>query len=106
MTFAEIMRGNFGYECITTFWEDFSIADKFGESAIKDTYNRAFNNWKGDYKYLTELVLVLNHKCWFFHNQGREELSRLYGNLFYRAKNYACGHLKGKEYQYFFDITD
>lgn len=53
-----------GYTQITTFFEDFSIADAFGISAVKDTYNRAFKEWKHDYKYLTELVMVLNWKCW------------------------------------------
>ena len=35
MTFREFMREN-GYELQTTFWEDFSIADRFGLSAIRD----------------------------------------------------------------------
>ena len=30
----------------TTFWEDFSIAERFGLSAIQDTFNRAFKEWK------------------------------------------------------------
>ena len=33
MTFREFMREN-GYELQTTFWEDFSIADRFGLSAV------------------------------------------------------------------------
>ena len=61
MTFREFMLEN-GYELQTTFWNDFSIADRFGLSAIQDTFNRAFKEWKENYKYLTELVLVLNHK--------------------------------------------
>lgn len=61
MTFREFMREN-GYELQTTFWEDFSIADRFGLSAIQDTFKRAFEEWKNNYKYLTELILVLNHK--------------------------------------------
>ena len=60
MTFREFMREN-GYELQTTFWEDFSIADRFGLSAIQDTFKRAFEEWKNNYKYLTELILVLNH---------------------------------------------
>lgn len=28
------------YECQTTFWEDFSIAELFGAEEIKDTYKR------------------------------------------------------------------
>ena len=35
-----------GYETITSFWSDFTIADRFGVNAIKDTYKRAFNEWK------------------------------------------------------------
>lgn len=53
-----------GYEMKTTFWTDFNIADRFGLDAIKDTYNRAFNEWKDDKVYATELVLVLNWKSW------------------------------------------
>ena len=52
--------GNFS----TTFWQDFIIADRFGIPAVKDTFRRAFGEWKRDYRYLTDLVLVLNHKIW------------------------------------------
>lgn len=58
-----------GYEVKTTFWEDFSIAERFGLSAIQDTFNRAFKEWKEDYEFLTELVLVLNHKIWQYHEK-------------------------------------
>mgnify|MGYP001190277844 CR=1 FL=1 len=53
MTFREFMREN-GYELQTTFWEDFSIADRFGLSAIQDTFKRAFEEWKNNYKYLSK----------------------------------------------------
>lgn len=33
-----------GYKPQTTFWEDFSIADKFGKSGVQDTFNRAFEH--------------------------------------------------------------
>jgi hypothetical protein len=35
-----------GYNVFTTFWDDFSIADRFGVKGIKDTYKRAFEEWK------------------------------------------------------------
>ena len=31
-----------GYKQITTFFMDFSVADKFGINAIRDTYKRVF----------------------------------------------------------------
>lgn len=37
-----------GYKPFTTFWQDFSIADRFGASAVQDTFNRAFAEWKDD----------------------------------------------------------
>lgn len=50
MTFREFMQEN-GYDLITTFWEDFSIADKYGVAGVKDTYKRAFSEWEDDYKF-------------------------------------------------------
>ena len=96
----------FGYKQITTFWSDFSIADNFGLSAIKDTYKRAFNNWKSNYKYLTELVMVLNWKIWQYHEEGNMKYAELYNELWGKADSYACGHLKGEELAYFYRTTD
>ena len=44
----DIVEAHTGYRPFTTFFEDFSIADNFGLDAIKDTYNRTFNEWKND----------------------------------------------------------
>ena len=79
MTFKEFMK-EVGYNLMTTFWEDFSIADKYGIAGVKDTYRRAFNEWKDDYKFFTELTLVLNHKIWQ-HYEGDRELAALYDRL-------------------------
>ena len=99
------MRLPNGYEMTTTFWEDFSIADYFGAPAVKDTFKRAFNEWKGNYVYLTELVIVLNHKTWQ-HCETDESLALVYQDLWEKADNYACEHLKGEEASFFFRITD
>lgn len=94
-----------GYKPITTFWDDFSIADRFGVNAVKDTYKRAFNEWKDDYKYLTELVMVLNHKIWQ-HYEKDEALAQVYNELWEKADKYVCENLKGEEAKYFYEITD
>ena len=52
-----------------TFYSDFSIADWYSESSIRDTYKNVIKSWGGDYKALTEIVMVLNHKSWSFHNK-------------------------------------
>ena len=95
----------FGYETKTTFWEDFSIADRFGIEAIRDTYNRAFNEWKNNYEYLTELVMVLNWKIWE-HYESNERIARVYDELWRAADEYACDNLVGDELSYYFRTTD
>lgn len=94
-----------GYEMTTTFWTDFTIADCFGVAAIKDTFKRAFNEWKGNYIYLTELVIVLNHKMWQ-HYERDDALAILYNDLWEKADEYACSHLKGEELSHFYRVTD
>lgn len=94
-----------GYETKTTFWKDFSIADKFGTSAIKDTYNRAFKEWRDNYEYLSELVLVLNHKIWE-HYKTNETIANLYNELWEEAQNYGYDHLEGEKLAYFFNVID
>ena len=93
------------YELLTTFWDDFSIADRFGVSAVRDTFNRAFAEWKEDYQYLTELILVLNHKIWQ-HYEKRPELVALYQSFWAQADRYAVEHLQGDELSYYYRVTD
>ena len=97
---------DYGYEEKTTFAMDFDIADRFGASAVKDTFNRAFNEWKSDYEYLTELVMVLNLKCWYWHQRNNMSMAQLYNDLWQKADGYACENLKGEELSYFYNTTD
>lgn len=96
-----------GYQMQTTFWQDFSIADCFGIGAIEDTFKRAFKEWKGNYIYLTELVIVLNHKIWqWWEKDNNSPKAKLYNELWTKADEYARENLKGKELEHFYKITD
>ena len=94
-----------GYKPITTFYTDFSIADKFGVEAIKDTYKRVFQEWKHDYKYITELAMVLNWKLWRWYGKN-DELSMLYDSLWKETDGWCIDNLKGKELEYYYKTTD
>lgn len=96
----------FGYEPKTTFWKDFSIADKFGLGAIRDTYERGMDFAKTGYVYLTEFVMVLNHKIWEHYDRHDEDKSRLYDELWRKADQYAMDTLKGEELDYYFRTLD
>ena len=93
------------YECKTSFWDDFTIAENFGKNAILDTYKRAFEEWKDDYIYLTELVMVLNHKIWQWYERN-ELVARIYNDLWEKTNEYAWNTLKGDELTYFYRTTD
>lgn len=94
------------YECKTTFWMDFSIADRFGLNAVRDTFKRAFGEWKNNAEYLTELVMVLNHKLWQHYEAGRMNYAAVYDELWQKAAEFAENNLHGEDLSNYFQITD
>ena len=96
-----------GYEFKTTFWRDFTIADAYGIEAVEDTFKRAFKEWKDNYIYLTELVLVLNWKIWqHWEKNGYCDIAETYNRLWIEAQNYGYATLKGDELDYFIRTLD
>ncbi len=105
-----------GYEPQTTAFEDFSIADKFGLNAIKDTFNRIMKEWQSNYIFMTELALVINWKCWEHYHRSRKELQpflpnhaevgQWYKDTYDNPLDCADNHLEGKELQYFYKTLD
>lgn len=95
-----------GYTPQTTYYEDFSIADNFGTSAIKDTFKRALRGAKElGYIYLTEFVMALNWKIWE-HYERNEQYARVYNDLWEQAVEVATTTLQGDELAYYYRTTD
>lgn len=94
------------YEFKTTFWQDFSIAEHFGIGAVKDTFERAFGEWKHDVVYVTELALVMNWKCWKCWEEGDDELGRYYSDRYYEVREWCLDNLEGDDLRYYFETTD
>lgn len=95
-----------GYSFVSTFGDDFAIANHFGKDAIRDTFNRAFEEWKTNHVYLTELVIITNLYLWKFWREGNDEYARLYDELWRKADEYAVNNLKGEELEFFYWVTD
>lgn len=102
----DLIEAETGYRLMTTFFEDFSIADKYGMAAIKDTYQRIFKEWKHQYKYVTELTLILNWKIWEHESAKNHDVAKLYNDLWIKTDNWAMNNLKGDELTYFYKIND
>ena len=114
-----------GYKPEYTFYNDFTIAEvcqvKGGEkNAIKSTFNEVINSWKGNYKALTEIVIVVNHKSWAWASdksaeavlingsKKNNEIGQLYADLYYKARDlfYKVYGENEEACTYFFDMTD
>ena len=94
------------YECQTTFWEDFSIAERFGAEAVRDTYKRAKAEWERDRVYGTELGVVLNHKCWYWYEEKNTKLSQLYAGLWEEYHGWVFDNWKGEDLGYYLGVVD
>lgn len=103
--FRMMMRDMSGYEVKTSFYGDFTIADAFGEKAVRDTYKRCFESWKDDYEYLAELYLVLNQKIWE-HYKVNESLAKVYDELWGNIGCWCDENLPKDELRHFYDIID
>jgi len=101
-------EADMGYTQLTTSFQDFSIAEKFGVKAVKDTYKSLVDFCKVDYKYLTELEIVTNKKCWKKYYDGETELSQIYADMYYEVRDlfYELFGEDNDKVQYNFDLTD
>lgn len=106
MTWKEYQKVEHNFEVQTTFWDDFGIADRFGVTAIRDTYKRALEYAKTDYKYLTELSLVLNYRLWMYYNNGNERYAKVYDEVWRKCHRYAHRYLKGEALTFYYNVTD
>lgn len=97
-----------GYEMQTTFFSDFSIADAFGINAIKEIYDLSFKSWKNDIVFMTELTVVLNSKIWQHYEDGNEEISKLYDELWRKNVDYIYDKFGKDEnaMRFYFEVTD
>lgn len=89
----------------TTFYLDFGIADRFGISSVRETYNRVFTEWKNNCQYWTEVAMALNHRCWYWHTRN-EDMMLLYRNLYYKADAWAQCSMNAKELFFYAEVMD
>lgn len=69
-----------------TFYQDFQIADKFGESGIRDTYKRVKQEWIEDPAAWGEVVCALNWRIWDLYKTN-DKLAEVYQELWREAND-------------------
>lgn len=103
-----------GYKPKTTFWMDFSIADKFviagtEPDAIEDTHRRSWPQMQNKtlgIEGLTEYIMVLNWKIHQHYSAGRMDIAQIYDKLWRETDQWAMENLKGDDLDYFIQTTD
>ena len=95
----------------TLYWADFSVAEKFGVKALKDTWAKVGDIKELDPAVLTELIVVLNHKLWQCHDLGQMETEKykLYEKWYNKAMDHAVSTNNGwtdAQREHFFYVTD
>lgn len=121
-----------GYEVQTSFMEDFSQDEHLSYFLKKDSsqdswagfltkcLKDAFESWKNDYKFLTEYVIVMSHRSWYwqfcinelkdeekeFFTPIMEEMRDAYCDMYEVASTYALENLKDEALNYYLHWTD
>lgn len=109
-----------GYKFQNSFMKDFDDIDenldgkdkKNLQNAIKDLFEKIFNESKTDIKKLVDLACVVNLRSWFHYDMGNKPLSILYSDLYYKVYNhvydsgYNDGIFNDNDIAYFHNITD
>ena len=107
--FSETLKECSGYETISTFYADLSIADVYGIDAIKDTIKRVKDEWFNDYKMFAEFVLALNHKSWEWDARpevnGSEEIKKFYIEQYYYFDDFCLDNYKGEALEYYLSVV-
>lgn len=94
-----------GYKMTTTFISDFKIANTFGASAVQDTFDRAYEEWKDNIVYATELAIAMSIWSCYMYDKNLE-LSMLYSDLYHKIDNWCMRHFKGKDLKFYIATTD
>ncbi len=107
-----------------TFYHDFAIAEfcevyMRDKDAIRKTYNDCIRSYGNNYKALTELIMVLNHKLWAYYQKVDSrylgiddakamEFSKLYDTLWKEAQQVLYKNFEGNNeaMSYYYDVTD
>ena len=92
-----------GYVQRTTFWDDFTSADKKGVGEIEDIFRQAFESRRNDVVFLTELTLVTNWKRLQMERNRRSLESSAYCLCWEKVFDYCEKHFKNGALLYFIE---
>lgn len=104
------MAEQIGYTPATNLWENFTEREFNGLEAVDSFAEEVFNLYKDNIIYLTEFIMVINHKCWYWFEHGDNHIARFYSELYHefdkRAINYIESNMDNEAMTYYFKTLD
>ena len=97
------------YVPFTTYASDFILAEIEGTAGVIETAKKAWKYWKTDYKWATEIIMVINFLAWYHYEEDVNiPLSSLYSELYYKYMDLFYEQFEGdsEATDYFFEMTD
>lgn len=99
-----------GYTPATNLWEQFTETEFNGLEAIDTLAEDVFELYKNDIIFLTELIMVINHKSWYWFEHGDNHVARFYSELYHefddRAIKYIEANMDNNAISYYFKTLD
>lgn len=97
---------NYFEELKLKFW----ILSGLNEDYLEEWATQTYENYCDDVQAMAAFVTVLNHKCWCWYNEGNEELSKIYSDLYYKYNDLEWDWLEAhgteEEKHWYFDTLD
>lgn len=90
---------------VSAFASDFAIADPFGKPAVKDTFKRAFDEWKNNPVMMAEMCVTLNLAVNRYYELD-DDWYEMYLSLFEKAYNWCLDNYKGDDFDKWYEIVD
>ena len=88
-------------------WRMFDILSTDNIANSTEIMYKKYNN---NIELVAALVTVLNHKCWYYYENGNEKLSQLYSDLYYKYNDMVWDWLEKngteKEKHWYFETMD
>lgn len=86
----------------TALWQKFTDVEKNGVDAIKDLYEKTFEERWWEIADITDLAMVIYCKLW--HWDGTDWVyNRMYEPTWEKMRDWAYDHLKGNDAQYYYN---
>lgn len=90
-----------------TFVMDLRIAERFGKTAIIDTFERVVKEWQNDVRYYVAFCYALSALCYYHYDKNNNDLANLYSDLYHKAvrltEKFEWSEL---EQRYFYCVND